>query len=260
MLNRYLALLFMTAILVAFASYPAQAQDQPLAIPTKGLVSYWTFDEVKDLKVEDIVGDNDGILQDKQKVVKGKYGNALAFDGVRDFIILDAEKLPQGNSAISISVWIFKEKKGHPDFQFLAQVGPNDCCNISFAVLTFSGKRRVNNRIQGAGLMGPEMEMGKWQHVGAVYNGAKKYSLYVDGVEVGTKEVDFEPDIQPGPIPGKQGVGATIGASTRHNALWDGLMDEVAIYNVGLTAADVQRLFNTQEIFAVDAAGKLSLV
>ena len=40
MLNKYLVLLFTTAILVAFSSYPAEAQDKPLAIPTRGLVSY----------------------------------------------------------------------------------------------------------------------------------------------------------------------------------------------------------------------------
>ena len=72
MSHKKLALLLIMTSVLMFAAYTAHAQDKPLAIPTEGLVGYWTFDELKDLKVEDIVGDNDGILQDKQKVVKGR--------------------------------------------------------------------------------------------------------------------------------------------------------------------------------------------
>ena len=264
MSHKKLALLFIMTSLLTFAASIAHAQDKLLAIPTEGLVGYWTFDEIKDLKVEDIVGDNDGALQNKQKLVKGKYGNALEFDGVFDLIDLDAHKLPMGNSAISISVWIFKEKKGDPGFHAIIHIGVNDCCAISFTVVTFSGQRRLNNQLiiggNGGEVKGPEIELGKWHHVAAVYDGAKKNLLYLDGVEVATRELDVEPDIQPGPIPGKQGMGATIGSSTRRNPSWDGLLDELGIYNRALTPEDVLRIFNAPQIFAVEPGGKLSLV
>ena len=81
MFHKNITLLFIVTSLVTLASYTAQAQNQKFAIVADGLVSYWTLDEIKDGKVEDIVGDNDGSLQKKQKVVKGKYGNALEFEG-----------------------------------------------------------------------------------------------------------------------------------------------------------------------------------
>ena len=109
-------------------------------------------------------------------------------------------------------------------------------------------------------LKGPEIELKKWHHIAAVYNGAKKKLLYLDGVEVATRELGFEPDIQPGPIAGKAGAGAVIGANTRHDVLWDSLMDEVGIYKRALTPADVKRIANAPQIFAVESGGKLSLV
>ena len=264
MSHKKLAMLFIMTSVLTFAAYTAHAQDEPLAIPTEGLVGYWTFDEIKDLKVEDIVGDNDGILQDKQNVVKGKFGNALEFDGMRDVILLDAHKLPMGNSAISVSAWIFKAQKGIPGFHAIIHIGVNDCCAISFTVVTFSGQRRLNNQLiiggNGGEVKGPEIELGKWNHVAAVYNGAKKNLLYLNGVEVATGELEKEPDIQPGPIPGKQGEGATIGSSTRRTSLWDGLIGELGIYNRALTPEDVLRIFNAPQIFAVEPGGKLSLV
>ena len=151
MFDKNIALLFIMTSLVIFAAYTAQAQNQPLAIVTDGLVSYWTLDEVKkgprnsDV-VEDIVGDNDGILQDKQTVVKGKYGNALEFDGQQDFIIVGANNLPLGNAPVTISAWFFKDKKGPAvtDF-FIFAYGVWGTGSPAHGLFTKNGQRRLNN-------------------------------------------------------------------------------------------------------------------
>ena len=264
MFHKKLALLFIMTSLLTFASYPAEAQDQPLAIPTRGLVGYWTFDQIKNLKVEDVVGNNDAKLQKPtQNVVKGKFGNAMEFDGKDDFLALDPKKLPLGNSAISVSVWIFRAERGDGEDDII-WIGVNDCCNISFFVRAFTGVRRLNNQLRmgqfpNGELHGPEMELNKWHHIVAVYDGVKQNLLYLDGVEVATKELDFEPDIQPGPIAGKKGSGAVIGSDTTQSTMWSGLIDELGIYNVALTLAEVQRIFNANDLFAVEPLGKLSL-
>ena len=96
-----------------------------------------------------------------------------------------------------------KAQKGIPGFHAIIHIGVNDCCAISFTVVTFSGQRRLNNQLiiggNGGEVKGPEIELGKWNHVAAVYNGAKKNLLYLNGVEVATGELEKEPDIQPGP-------------------------------------------------------------
>ena len=263
MFHKEFALLFIVASLVTFAPYTAEAQEQPLAIVSKGLVSYWTLDEIKAGKVEDIVGDNKGILQGNPKIVKGKYGNALAFDGATDLILLGTNNLPTGNSAVTISAWFFKEKRGATGMHVMAAFGVWDVGSTAQGVYTFVGQRRLNNVIemsQGTNgkVRGPDTNLGEWHHVAAVYNGAKRNILYLDGLEVAAQDVP-EANVQMGPIAGKQGEGAVIGANTRHQGLWDGLLDEIGIYNRALTLDEVRRNATAAQIFSVEPGGKLSL-
>ena len=271
MFHKNIVLLFIVTLIVTLVAYTTHAQDKRMAIPTEGLVAYWTLDEIKRNPlnqeiIEDIVGDNDGVLQDEQKVVQGKFGNALQFDGIQDFIIMDAHKLPMGNSAMSVSVWVFKDNKGTVGGHAIMGIGVNDCCQVGFGLSTFNGMRRLNNQIRTGQfprgeLHGPEIVLKQWNHIASVYDpAAKKNLLYLNGVEGATKDLDFEADIQPGPIPGKLGDGATLGGGTRKEPSWDGLIDEVGVYNRALTPADVQRIFNVNDIFAVEPLGKLSLV
>ena len=269
MFHKNITLLFMVTILVTFASYTAQAQNQPFAIVGDGLVSYWTLDEIKkgpgnsDI-VEDIVGDNDGILQHKQRVAKGKYGNALEFDGQNDFILVGTNNLPLGNAPVTISAWLFKDKKGAAGIGFaIFCYGVWDTGSPAHGLSLVNGLRRLNNNVafsQGNNgeVKGPAVTLGEWHHVAAIYNGAKRNILYLDGVEVGAKDVP-EAKVELGPVPGKNGQGAVIGATTRHNGRWLGLLDEIGIYNRALTPEEVKRNATAQQIFAVEPGGKLSL-
>ena len=48
-----------------------------------GLVSYWSFDRstIKESEIDDLYGKNNGIFIGKPKIVQGKIGDALYFDG-----------------------------------------------------------------------------------------------------------------------------------------------------------------------------------
>ena len=238
-----------------------------MAIVTNGLVSYWTLDEIKKgpkgaNTVEDIVGDNDGVLQHKQKVVKGKYGNALEFDGLQDFVIAGTNNLPLGNAAVTISAWIFKDRKGTAGQHLIFSYGVWDTGSPGHGVFTFAGQRRLNNVIgfsQGNNgeVRGPEIKLREWNHVAAIYNGAKRNIIYLDGVEVVAQDVP-EANVRL-KAPDLLGEGAAIGADTRHDGLWDGLLDEIGIYNRILTPEEVKRNATARQIFAVEAGDKLSL-
>ena len=267
MFHKKITLLFIATSLVTFAAYTAQAQNQKFAIVADGLVSYWTLDEIKDGKVEDIVGDNDGSLQKKQKVVKGKYGNALEFDGIGHFIEVGTKDLPLGNAPVTISAWFFKDKVGPPaEAFFFFCYGVWDTGSPGHGFYLQNGRRRLNNTLvfgQGANpateIKGPGIDkLGKWHHVAAIHNGAKRNIIYLDGVEVGAKDVP-EPQVQIGPVPGKNGHGAVIGANTQRQSIFLGLLDEIGIYNRALTPEEVQKNATAAQIFAVAPGGKLSL-
>lgn len=75
---------------VAIFAYVSAASAQ---FVEDGLVSYWTFDEVTDETVEDVVGGHNGtfdLFGGDILSVDGKFGKALEFDGTGSFVIVDA--------------------------------------------------------------------------------------------------------------------------------------------------------------------------
>jgi len=103
-----------------------------------------------------------------------------------------------------------------------------------------------------SGLSGPGAVDGEWVHLAMTYDGTEK-RFYVNGMQVGAANVPFSPnDLYPLRI----GAGATEGGG---NYFFNGLVDEVAVYDHVLTAeeftaryrmgamaplAGVQRLFH----------------
>ena len=77
---------------------------------------------------------------------------------------------------------------------------------------------------------------GEWHHVAGVYDG-KRMSLYVDGVLDSSQEAS-------GPI-GTDGNPVLIGENGQiAGRFWNGLIDDVRVYNYGLTQAQIQEIRN----------------
>jgi hypothetical protein len=83
-------------------------------IVQNGLISYWTFNEadIVNKTVKDIMGKNDATIIGDPKIVKGKFGDALEFDGVDDYVNLDPKgggalnDAINGSSAVTVEVWV----------------------------------------------------------------------------------------------------------------------------------------------------------
>jgi hypothetical protein len=210
MFRKIFTMLFIMTSLLTFATYVAEAQDGPLAIVTEGLVSYWPLDEFKtgpkgQIIVEDIVGDNDGVVNRKQKVEKGKFGNAFEFNGNGDQILFPTAGFNTKNQAMTVTVWVFLKEKGRggPSWHGIVHLGEGQAGKC-FWVHTYTGRRRGVRQIRMTqcvdngpyDVKGPELPLKEWHHVAAVYDGAKKNLLYLDGVEVATTEIPAEPDVQ----------------------------------------------------------------
>ena len=149
MFHKILVMLFIVTSLLTFATYRAEAQDQPLAIATDGLASYWPLEAIKAFKVKDIVGENDGTVQGKPKIVEGKYGNALEFDGKKDFILVPSKNFNSGNQPMTATVWVFLKKKGPggPFWHSLIAFGQGQARKC-FLVYAYTGRRRGVNQIR----------------------------------------------------------------------------------------------------------------
>ena len=76
-----------------------------------GLVSYWSFDSstIKESEIDDLCGKNNGISIGKPKIVQGKIGDALYFDGDDCVQIPGASDLNLRNS-FTIETWVKGDK------------------------------------------------------------------------------------------------------------------------------------------------------
>src|SRR5206468_1484793 len=77
---------------------------------------------------------------------------------------------------------------------------------------------------------------GVWQHVAAVYDGSN-YLIYVNGVvQSGSPFLDQDNEAA--------GPGSKIGSDNQIEEPFDGLIDEVEIFNRALSAAEILAIYN----------------
>jgi len=201
------------------------------------LIGHWTFDGGSTADSSGY-GHNGTIFGDTHAVA-GILGEAMKFDGVDDYITVS----PNLNSDLSgrpysISTW-FKNDQGMGGYMFIddRHASPNVLSTGSGEVhLTISrGTWDINS------LRVPFNE-NKWNHVAGVVDEFGMY-LYVNGVLLGTDSSWNYNDI--GSWDGDVSIGGMprLGGP-RH---YEGLLDDMRIYNHALTESEIQQLATVPE-------------
>lgn len=269
-------LLYFVALTVAIAIISSNGMTA--TVVTDGLVSYWTFDkaDISNDTVKDVWGNNNGKIVGDPKVVAGKVGDALEFDGSDDYVNLT--NLGDFGSKVGSSTfeaWVKTDFK--QDWTTLFKV-LDAGCNMAWAIdVNRSAKAGFplaqdivhfyvrHQAAAGCIDIAVEIEFplsdGKWHHV--VYAiedaGEPKLSIYMDGdsqeIIVGKESQldNFVPFVQP----------VYIGAANNRGNVeryFPGVIDEVRIYDRPLSADEVTRNFNSKIGLSVEPAEKLSLI
>ena len=145
------------------------------------LVGYWSFDKADE--ANDLTENgHDGIIRGNPKVVAGKFGEALEFNGSTDYVEipdapaiseLDALSLAAWIQPLKLGAWVAVAEKGiHLNWSYGFFIEPDG--TLSFEVSTGPG----NNLVCCVGNV--KMEIGKWYHIFGSYDG-KSVKAYVDG-------------------------------------------------------------------------------
>ncbi len=241
-----LALLFVVIMVVAFA-YTAEAQ-----VVTDGLVSYWSFEGGD---ITDKVGTNDGTIVGDPEMVAGYIGaNAMKFDG-DDAVAFAMDGFPTGNDARTWSAWFKREVTDRGTSQYIAAYGIWDAKGRGFGVATGRlSPEQIFIAQWGLDTDGPTVSLGEWHYVAAVYDGAGTNIIYLDGAEVTNNDLGE-------PIDTPMGSGA-IGANPDPGEFWEGLIDDVGLYDRALSAEEAtqnyEALAGLESTTSVDAAGRLT--
>jgi hypothetical protein len=207
----------------------------------KSLVLYLPFDKDDGPYAKDRSGyNNHGNIYGAVKVA-GKVGDALSFDGVDDYVGIpySATLTP---SAITISVW-YLGIDWDPYYSHRNELVASFDGTYGFLFASGAGVPYFKfSTSAGALYILSSVVIGKneWHHLAGVASPPDMY-LYLDGRLVAERH-DLGTLIYP---PQRK---TTIGQDSRGMWFWNGFIDEVRIYNRGLSQTEVVRVMNMRGI------------
>ena len=202
-----------------------------------GLVGAWAFDEGSGTTVADQSGKgNNGTVAGGTWVTGGKFNSALSFNGSNTMVTVPDSATLDLTSGMTVEAWVrpsigggwrtavVKEQPGNLVYGMYA----NTNINRPEAEVFVGGATRVLNGT-------PPLPTGTWSHLAATYDGTT-LRLYVNGAQVSQLA-------QTGPIATSSSP-VRIGANSIWGERFSGLIDEVRIYNRGLSATEIQADMN----------------
>ena len=219
--------------------------DSTNCVPYSNLVSLWPGES----NAIDIVDSNSGVLLNGATFAPGKVGTAFSLTGGAHVRIADNANLHLTNG-LTVMAWVNPSVPGitHSiiskwDINFTYQKSYNTWLSAGNFIFTVSAT--------GDDLTGPYMNVvstntvppNQWTHVAATYDGSTM-KVYLNGQP--DKQVAFAEGIYPGT--NDLAIGANVGGGLAGQYLYafSGRIDEPAIYNRALTAAEIQGIFACQ--------------
>ena len=214
-------------VFILFFSISFQTKEARADITT-GLVSHYKLDETSGTTATDSTGTNTGTLTNSPTWTVGKINNALSFDGVNDYVYLNSPASLQPTS-ISVSTWfktgatsgrIIRKRLSGYYLEITAGKASFVVAIPSFASVTST--LTYNDNL--------------WHHAVGLYDGTT-LRLYIDGSQVASASASGNITYGAG--------GIAIGRDGDYSgSYFNGVIDDVRIYNRALSADEIRLLYN----------------
>ena len=216
-------------------------------------VGMWNLDEnpaSHGVAISDLSGwGNNGTLYTNDgstnKSVPGVVNNALSFDGVDDYVDCGNDASLNITQEISIEAWFYPTFLPSPhefiigkgtfnsNLPWFLTVRQNE---VSFMI--FKNFPYVAGNYSSVDTSWTP-KVNEWHHVVATYiyitDGTSQLRIYIDGVLKGSNNIAV------GPMASSPSSSINIGRDGSGNYRWNGLIDEVRIYNRALSTAEIQK-------------------
>jgi hypothetical protein len=211
-------------------------------IETLRLVAHWKLDEYYGPTAHDSAGENHGTLYGGPFWLPtwGKVGGALQLDGVDDYVDCGNDDSLNITGQITLALWVNTNDSGNGQYNSYITKGDH----------SYGLQHKYNNNVEFFFSDGVNWYWvwypidssfnGVWHHLAGTYDGSQ-LKLYVDGeLKAGSSHT--------GSI-GSSTYNVNIGRNSEAtDRLYNGLIDDVRIYNYALSANEILQLLCTRQI------------
>lgn len=217
------------------------------------LMGFWQFNEAAGTvsgATSDISGQgNHGTLNNFAApngiVGSGRFGNALRLDGTNDYVSRGSTALPTGNIATA-EAWIYPMAYADATYNGIVSWGSRSCTGLA-AALSIQNNGRPSMATWCNDFVPPTAAaatLNAWNHIAVVLSGTS-VTLYMNGQPV-SGTLTNTPNIQTGNL--------SIGALDYPGRYFNGLIDEVRIYNRALSASEIASRYASADPVLVPGA------
>jgi hypothetical protein len=217
-----------------------------------GLVSWWKGDD----DATDHMGHNNGTLENGAGFALGAVNDAFSLNGSNQYVLI-GEPVPadlQIQNNITLSAWVYLTS--YPtNGSYYTIVGSENSSYDGIGLYIYGGGNNGNNRPPGSldldigngsswysAYTTSQLPLNQWVLVTVVASANQPDQFYFNGVLQPYLGQSGE-SIWNGTV-SYSGTWFAIGQSVSSNWAFNGLIDEVQVYNTALTAAQVQGIYN----------------
>ena len=211
-----------------------------VTVPASGLVSAWGFNESAGTTAADGSGNGRvGTVRQAVWTPNGKYGGALSFDGINDWVTVADHASLDLTTSMTLEAWvkpgamsgwetILMKERGAGDYSYALYA--HDGAPLDGGAPVPSGNVKAGGAFQT--LRGTiQLPAGNWSHVAMTYDGTTQ-RLFVNGVEVASRP-------QTGPMAVGAGAFRVGGNNSWTGEFFQGDIDEVRVYNRALSQPEI---------------------
>lgn len=207
--------------------------------------SYWRLGELKTgSSAADAVGTvtgtyNGGSILGVPGAVQGDNDTCVYFNGT-GYVSMGNTYIMSGTAAFSIEAWVQLQAFGSNLVAFIAGNFYNNGSDQGWGLAIQNNGlieffRILNGTYQGPSTAVNTMPLGQWVHLVGTYDGATAI-LYMNGQSVGSAASTQSV--------ATAGNGFRVASNNGGSNMWNGMIDEVAVYNHALTPAQVLAHYN----------------
>ena len=249
MLNDNSLMLLLAAALIAGSICGGTVAEAQFV--SDGLVGRWAFDAIAQGKIKDSVRTNDGSIKGNPKMVEGIIRKAMQFDGSEHIEIFGAKELELKD--FTVDAWIKADEVANE--QKNSRILTKGANGANYALTWHHTDWKKFSQSVSAQMTGgffissstrkDPLEADVWYNLVGSYNG-KQMNIYVDTVLRNTRTWSGTPIVDPADLT----IGAMSGGGGQEG--FEGVIDEVKIYNRALTEAEIVRNYERAKALAVE--------